>query len=261
MFANAKKYGDLVVWQEPHADIVKRQPKKCSRLERRCMRINPNNFIAFSACAVVLALVFGATPFAITLAIIHTSNNKSVPNLAGTWQFNRDESDDPQSKMREAISRSDGPSGRSSPGGRLPEGGGFPGAPPRGGGSEPENSPGAEEMETVRTKMEERMRAAEVLEIIQSDSELTVNETGDDRLVHTETFYTDGRKSEQGKLETNAKWRGKKFVVETKLERGGKMTRTYELQSGGRELYVILKVENERMPQPLSIRSVYDKIQ
>jgi hypothetical protein len=34
---------------------------------------------------------------------------------------------------------------------------------------------------------------------------------------------------------------------------------SYELQSGGRELYVTLKIENERMPQAISIRSVYDK--
>jgi hypothetical protein len=257
MFANAKKDGDLVVWKEPHADIVKRRPKKCSNFERRCMRINPNSFIACSACAVVLALLFGATPFAIALAIINPSNNKTVPNLAGTWQINPDKSDDPQRKLREAISRSHAASGRSS----HAAGDRFPGGPPRGGGSEPGNSPGAEEMETVRTKMEERMRSAEVLEIIQSDSELTVNETGDDRLLHTETFYIDGRKSEPGKLETNAKWRGNKFVVETKLKGGGKMTQTYELQSGGRELYVTLKVEKERMPQPLSIRSVYERIQ
>jgi hypothetical protein len=198
------------------------------------MKINPNNFIASSAYTVVLTLLFGASPFAYTRAVSNTSANETVPNLAGTWQINRDKSDDPQNKLREARSRSHG-------GGLL--------------GSSRGN------METVRTKMEERMRSAEVLEIIQDDSELTVNETGDDRLVHTETFYTDGRKSDQGYLETIAKWHGNKFVVETKLERGGKLTRTYELQAGSRELHVTLRIENERTPQAISIRSVYDKIQ
>jgi len=109
------------------------------------------------------------------------------------------------------------------------------------------------------------MRASEVLEIFQSESEITVNEMGDDRLVNTRTFYTDGRTthqdSEYGKLETNGKWRGNKFVVETRSDHGGKMTQTYELGSDGRELNVTLKFQNEKMPQAISIRSVYDKSQ
>jgi len=171
--------------------------------------------------------------------------------------------------MREAIGGSRGRGlrdGRSSGGGGgLPSGDGFPGGPPPGDSSGQGNPPRGRQVGNPSALMDERMRAAEVLEIFQSRSEITVNETGDDRLVNTQTFYTDGRKthqdSEYGKLETNAKWRGNKLVVETKSQRGGEMTRTYELRSDGRELHVTLKIENETMPQTISIHSVYDKIQ
>jgi hypothetical protein len=111
--------------------------------------------------------------------------------------------------------------------------------------------------------MEEGMRAAEALEIAQSGVEITVNETGDEKTVHTQTYFTDGRKSERGtergRLETKAKWKGQKLVIEMKMESGGTITRSYELASGGRQLQVTVKIENQRMPEAISIRSVYDK--
>jgi hypothetical protein len=228
------------------------------------MRINANNFIARSLCGVALAMLISTTPPEISRATTR-SYNKNVRNLAGTWKINRKKSDDPENKLRKATSRGHGGGlrdGRSSDAGGLPEGGGFPRRPPIGGVPDGGNSSDREEMEIVRTRMEERMRAAEVLEIIQTDSEITVNDTGDDRFVHTQTFYSDARKSvedtEQGKIVTQARWQDNKFIVVTK-EPAGKITRIYELKSGGRELYVTLKIENERMPQAISIRSIYDK--
>jgi hypothetical protein len=242
---------------------------KSLRLERINMRIKANRLIARSAYGVALALLFAATPFDITRASIDSSYLKKVPNLAGTWQINRGKSDDPQKKIREAMGGGHGGglrAGRSSGGGGgLPGDDGFPGAPPHGDFPERGNPPSGEQVGNMQARMEERMRAAEALEIIQSESEITVNETGDDRLVHTQTFYTDRRKSDEDseyeKLETNAKWVGSKLVVEMKTERGGKITRTYELRSDGSELYVTLKIKNETTPQAFSIRSVYDKIQ
>ena len=218
---------------------------------------------------VALALLFGATPYALSHPSIASSYLKA-PNLEGMWEINREKSDDPQNKMREAISRRLGGGlrdGRSSGGGGggLPNGDGFPGGPPPGDSPEQPNSPSGKQVGNISAKIEERTRAAEVLEIFQTESEITVNETGDDRLVNTQTFYTDGRttyqETEYGKLETNAKWRGNKLVVQTRSNHGGRMTRTYELGSDGRELYVTLKMQNEKMPQAISIRSVYDKSQ
>jgi hypothetical protein len=199
------------------------------------MNRNQRNFIARSASRAALAILFGVTTFDSTHANTNTSLNKNVPNLAGTWQINRKKSDDAQDKLRGTM--------------RGDHGSGLPGRR-------------REDMEALRTMMAEEMRAAEVLEIIQTNSEITVNETGSDRLLTTQTFYTDARKSEhetaRGKLETMARWEGNKFIVVTK-GREGRSTRIYELKSGGRELYLTLKIENERMPRVISIRSVYDK--
>jgi uncharacterized protein YktA (UPF0223 family) len=230
------------------------------------MRINSNDFIAYWACALVLAIVFGVTTFDTTHANTNTSLNKNVPKLAGTWQINRKKSDDPQDKLRGTMRGDDGGGlrGRRSSGAvsELPAGNAIPGGAPQRGLPDGANTSGRDDMGTVRTRMEEESRAAEVLEIIQTNSEITVNETGSDRLVNTQTFYTDARKSEhetaREKLETVARWEGNKFIVVTK-GREGRITRIYELKSGGRELYLTVKIENEQMPRVISIRSVYDK--
>jgi hypothetical protein len=223
------------------------------------MRINPNNFIGRSACGVTLALLFGTTPIVNTYAAI-TKYKKTVPNLEGTWLINPLKSDDPQDKVREALG---GRPPSDLRGRRSPSVDGFPEGPPQGGVPERRNFPTRDEIETVSAQMEERLQAAYVLEIIQSSSEITVNETGNDQLVHTQTFYTDGRKSEQhtedGKVQTIAQWQGDKLVVEMRHEGGGKITRTYGLQSEGSELYVTLKIENEHLTKAISIHSVYDK--
>jgi hypothetical protein len=211
------------------------------------------------SCSVALGLLFIVGQiFGSPNAAGHTSGSLTEqPNLTGKWQINREKSDNPRDKMR---NRSGG-----GPDGPPPSGGGFPGGPPPGGGGFPGggNPPSQEQMERMRARMEEGMRAAEALEITQSGSEVTVNETGDEKTVHTQTYITDGSKAEKdterGKLETRAKWKGQKLVVEMKTEHGGTITRTYELASGGRQLYVTVKIENEGMPGAISIRSVYDK--
>ena len=219
------------------------------------------NIARSCSLAVALLLIVGQI-FVTTRAAGNTSDYPTQqPDLTGNWQINREKSDNPREMMRR-NDRGPDPGG---PGGPPPGGGGFPGGPPSGGGGFPGGGdpPSQGQMERMRARMEEGMRAAEALEISQSGVEITVNETGDEKTVHTQTYFTDGRKSEQGtergKLETKAKWKGQKLVIETKMERGGAITRTYELASGGRQLHVTVKIENERMPEAISIRSVYDK--
>lgn len=201
----------------------------------------------------IVGQIFGSA----SAAVKNSYSPTQQPDLTGKWQINREKSDNPQDKMRSRSGRG--------PGGPPPGGGGFPGGPPPGGGGFPGdgNPPSQEQMERMRARMEEGMRAAEALEITQSGVEVTVNETGDEKIVHTQTYITDGSKAEKGtergKLETRAKWKGQKLVVEMKTEHGGTITRTYELASGRRQLYVTVKIENEGMPGAISIRSVYDK--
>ncbi len=222
--------------------------------------LNGCNIARSCSLALALLLIVGQI-FVTARAAGNTSDYPTQqPDLTGKWQINREKSDNPRDMMRRGAR---GP-GSGGPGGPPPGGGGFPGGPPPGGGFPGGGDPPSQEqMERMRARMEEGMRAAEALEISQSGVEITVNETGDEKTVHTQTYFTDGRKSEQGtergKLETRAKWKGQKLVIEMKMESGGTITRTYELASGGRQLYMTVKIENERMPEAISIRSVYDR--
>ncbi len=214
------------------------------------------------SCGLALALLFIVGQIFVTARAAGSTSNYAIqqPDLTGKWQINREKSDNPRDMMRRGGR---GP-GSGGPGGPPPGGGGFPGGPPPGGGFPGGGDPPSQEqMERMRARMEEGMRAAEALEISQRGVEITVNETGDEKTVHTQTYITDGRKAERdterGKLETRAKWKGQKLVVEMKTQHGGTITRTYELASGGRQLYVTVKIENEGMPGTISIRSVYDK--
>ena len=215
------------------------------------------------SCSLTLLLLFIVGQIFVTARAAGNTFDYSTqqPDLTGKWQINREKSDNPRDMMRRGD-RGPGPGG---PGGPPPGGGGFPGGPPPGGGGFPGGGdpPSQEQIERMRARMEEGMRAAEALEILQSGVEITVNETGDEKTVHTQTYFTDGRKAERdterGKLETRAKWKGQKLVVEMKAQHGGTITRTYELASGGRQLYVTVKIENEGMPGAISVRSVYDK--
>lgn len=223
--------------------------------------LNRCNIARSCSLALALLLIVGQI-FVMAKTADDTSDYPTQQSdLTGKWQINREKSDNPREMMRR-NGRGPGPEG---PGGPPAGGGGFPGGPPPSGGGFPGGGdpPSREQMERMRARMEEGMRAAEALEISQSGVEITVNETGDEKTVHTQTYHTDGRKSEQGtergKLETKAKWKGQKLVIEMKMERGGAITRTYELASGGRQLHVTVKIENERMPEAISIRSVYDK--
>lgn len=227
--------------------------------------------VAWGAGALLLLLLVGAAPLSAA-----TDDKKkeaaAQPDLSGKWQLNRAQSDDPRQKMREAAGRGGGFGGRGkSRAGGFPgrgnSGGDFPGGPASGpGGGEfpggPPRSDGDEGGRGARSSPR-GMEAAAALEIVQGGGELTVKEGADGEDASARTFYTDGRKSEQetprGRAEVKAKWKGAKLVVEIKPERGGKLTETYELAPSGSQLYVTTKVEDERMPQSVTIRRVYDR--
>jgi hypothetical protein len=75
-------------------------------------------------------------------------------------------------------------------------------------------------------------------------------------------FMTDGRKLKKSKEENYqeiaAKFDGKRLVTDEKNPRGGKMSRTFELSSDGRELYETLRMTTGRNNTPFVIRYVYD---
>ena len=171
------------------------------------------------------------------------------PNLAGTWTLNKDQSDDPRQKMQQAM----GNSGGNGPGGGGEGGGGFQGR--RGGG---QGGPGGSGVG-----------------MMQEFNQLTVTQTGDSvkitgasgrLLAQTADNASSGSQSANpsgGSDEAPrfappvAQWQGSQLVA-VQQSRRGKSTRTYELSSGGSQLIVTTKIENERFQNPVVFRQVYD---
>jgi len=75
-------------------------------------------------------------------------------------------------------------------------------------------------------------------------------------------IMTDGRKLQKSKdenyQEIAAKWSGNRLVTEEKNPRGGKMSRTFELSSDGRQLFETLDMKVGRNNTEVSIRYAYD---
>jgi hypothetical protein len=76
-------------------------------------------------------------------------------------------------------------------------------------------------------------------------------------------FMTDGRKLKKSEddnyQEIAAKWDGSRLVTDEKSPRGGKMSRSFELSSDGRQLYENLHIESSgRSSRSLDVHYVYD---
>ena len=86
----------------------------------------------------------------------------------------------------------------------------------------------------------------------------------DDR-EHRTTFYTDGRKIEKQKdpdnKEVSARWDDKKLVTDEKGSHNGKVTRTFELSSDGKQLYETIHVTDSKGNHPVNVQYVYDAAQ
>lgn len=195
-------------------------------------------------------------------------------NLAGSWRFNRDQSDDPQSKARETMPNS---TGNNYPGGGYP-GGGYPGGGYPGGGypgtGYPRRSPGGgypgggypgggypnggrqPDFEN-NEKIQELIRPANSLTFAIRTSDIEVTDEHFDKI----DFMIDGRQAPK-KQEVNnqliaAHWDGHELVSDEKSPLGGKMSRTFELSSDGKQAYETWRIERGRSA-PLVVRYVYD---
>ncbi len=153
----------------------------------------------------------------------NASDGLDVPpvDLSGSWILNGEESEDPRSQM----------TGRGG----------------RGGGGQ--------------QRMRSLLDASVAFKIVQDDSTLTLTSVEGTSLV----FYPDGRTVERviegaGKVETKARWKGEKLVVERRIGDATTVTSTYELASEGRQLRIKVKIDNDRMQRSMEFTRVYDAI-
>jgi len=154
------------------------------------------------------------------------------PNFTGTWRLNRELSDKPQEKVKEAVGKK-GALGRMI-GGRAAQG-------------------------RMQDRMKNNEALAEVLRIIHNDPEFQV--TGNNNF--SRQLFTDGRKvsatTPKGEsFETTARWQGSQLVVVTQRANGGKLTQTYTLGQGGEQMIVLIQIAGQRLDRPIEIRFVYD---
>ncbi len=157
--------------------------------------------------------------------------------ILGAWTLNRDESDDPRSRMRDSQ-----------------DSGGYGGR--RGGGRR--GGYGGGESEQERQKMHEFLSPPTNMTLSMSGAEVDLKDDHDRK----RAFMTDGRKLQKSKddnyQEIAAKWDSNRLVTEEKNPRGGKMSRTFELSPDGRQLYETLNLKLGRNNTETSIRYVYD---
>jgi len=191
----------------------------------------------FLTAAVGVALLIPAVP-ASTVA-----EPSVAASLTGKWTLNAGQSEDARAKMREAGERRRGGGGFG--GGRG--GGGFGGG--RRGGDGGGMRPDAERPAAMQAFFE----PPETLTIDRNGDEIAVNDGA--RIV---ILHPDGRKAktDDGRTEVTARWRGQELVVESKTE-WAKITTVYMAVPDKHQLNVTSRFEG-RMGEPITARRVYD---
>jgi len=133
-------------------------------------------------------------------------------------------------------------------------GGGWPG----GGGGGYGGRRGGGESDEERQKMRELVTPARAITLSMTGAEVDLVNDRNRKLA----FMTDGRRLQKSKdenyQEIAAKFEGNRLVTDEKNPRGGKMSRSFELSSDGRQLYETLHMTTGRNNSPLVIRFVYD---
>ena len=196
------------------------------------------------------------------IGVVEVAGQERV-DLSGSWQIDRDASDDPRQEIAEAASGRRGPGSAGQMGGSRPGGrGGFGGARGGGGGRGAGGGNRGEFTEEDREQMRQIRQSATALiqqfTIVQTDSAITFAFDDTAQLL----LLTDGRKLKQeidvlGDVEIKAKWKDGALVVERKMD-GAKITEHYSRPQYTERLIVTTKVEFSRLPRAIEFQRVYD---
>jgi hypothetical protein len=188
------------------------------------------------------------------------------PSFSGRWLFNKDKSDDPREKMREARagqgSGGYGGGGGSHPhGGHAPGGGGYGGGGygggGYGGGGHRGGGSGGGEQGGDHSEGASRSSFFEVpteMTITQTETEIAIL----DKDGGLRTLHPDGKKykDDMGN-EVKTQWENGRLIVETQRQQGPKFTETFDAVGTERQLVVTLRFQGQSFG-PVSIRRVYD---
>ncbi len=95
------------------------------------------------------------------------------------------------------------------------------------------------------------------LTVVQTDSTVKVT-NADGRVLASYAARSAGNSANTDRPSPAAQWQGNNLVVTMQGRGGGTTTRTFELSPDGKQLYMINKIDNPRLQQPVTIRLVYD---
>lgn len=173
----------------------------------------------------------------------------------GVWVFNKDESDDGRAKLQQSRQADNGNRGNSGGGYGGPRiGGPWPG----GGGYGGQRYPQGGDVSDTMGDLVNPPREMKLSQKFENDPEVVLN---DDR-EHRTSFFTDGRKLEKDKDPDNkqvtAHWDDKRLVTDEKGAHGGKISRTFELSSDGKQLIETVHVADSKGNHPVNVQYVYD---
>ena len=173
------------------------------------------------------------------------------PDLTGAWQLNRDQSDDPQKKLK-GTKTGTWTTPRAGTGGVT---GGIAGAH---GGFGGVGGPAYEqENPAMREAMGALTEAPEKLTIVYRDADVVL--TSGEGVVQTLRANGDTvlEKTAGGHdVERTTKWDGSNLITEVKMSGGVKLTQTYTRSADGRQLFVTSRLEGPG--RVVDVRRVYD---
>lgn len=203
-------------------------------------------------------------------------------DLAGSWKFNVDESDDPREKLKEARQGSGGRdsnggnrggNGGNNPGGIRIGGVGQPypnggssggnngGGNPRSGGA---NGSPSSELSTNNSQIEEFTNPTATMNVTMKDVNEIDFKDGDGRV---RTFFTDDRKVDKPKdpkpddpKQFDAYWEDAKLVAKDDLQKSVRVTRSLEPAPGGMQLVETVVIETNHSNGYVELKYVYDRV-
>jgi hypothetical protein len=207
------------------------------------------------------AAFFTAMAFVSSLAAAGSAKAPAKSRLTGAWTLNKELSDQPPDR---------GERGDESGRGRRTGGGGFGGGG-RGGGMRRGGGGGGmgrgggdgragmdrDEMARRREAMRDILEAADRLTITEAESMVVI--TSDDG--RTTRLSTDGKKikDDSTKIERKTKWEGSRLISEISGAGRGKITQTYTVDAGSRQLRIAVQMDGGRDGQMRTVTHVYDR--
>ncbi|HTR01668.1 MAG TPA: hypothetical protein VMN82_00610 [Thermoanaerobaculia bacterium] len=183
----------------------------------------------------------------------------AMPDLTGSWQLNRDASDDPAKVMQEARADGGSSSGGSGFGGGGRHGRGGGGGSSGGGwgrGSRGSSGDGSSSPDGGS------FAALQALTLVYKEPMLTITDAaGRERVVYTDGRKTEEERSHGGTTVVVASWKDGHLEVVASPENGGKITETFAMTADHKQLTVTTKMEGGKRGSPITIRRVYDAAQ